>query len=109
MRPPSAGNLDQRVSIQTEVREPDGAGGYEVTWSTTATVWADVIPVSGREHVQADQLQGSAMYDVVIRNRAIAPAQRMLWGNIVLNIRHAPDPGARALYRTIRAEEGVAV
>tara|TARA_R100001244_G_scaffold130912_1_gene103490 strand:- start:310 stop:636 length:327 start_codon:yes stop_codon:yes gene_type:complete len=105
----SAGQLDQRVAIQTEARVSDGVGGYEVTWSTTATVWAMVKPVRGREQMEAQQLQASAMYRITIRNRAVSAAQRIVWRGLTLNIREAPDPGGRAMYREILAEEGVAV
>ncbi len=44
-----AGRLRQRVQIQQKVVTRDSFGGEAITWSTLATVWARVSPMSGRE------------------------------------------------------------
>lgn len=108
-----AGQMDQQLKFQSESRTADGGGGAAVTWADVATVWARVVPASGREMVQADQVQATALYDVTIHNRSdITPGMRALWvtnGNRALNVRDMPDPGPRAIFRTFRAEEGVAI
>lgn len=108
-KPISAGELTERITIQGETRTPDGYGGYTVEWTDVATVWARVVPLRGREQIEAQQLGASQMYRVTIRNRAVDPAQRIMWRGRVLNIREAPEVGSRALYKEILAEGGVAV
>ena len=44
----SAGDLDQRITIEKKSMARDGAGGATATWSTRATVWAKVEPMTGR-------------------------------------------------------------
>ncbi len=38
----AAVRLLRRLVLETPEREPDGAGGYSVTWRAMGTVWADV-------------------------------------------------------------------
>lgn len=109
-----SGDLDQRIRLEAETRTPDGGGGWTISWSEIATVWARVLPISAREALRAGQLEAAGMYRVTIRNRRdISPgaAMRIVWvtnGDMVLNIRQAADPGARAQVRELVAESGVA-
>lgn len=99
------GDLDQRIELQRLTRTSDGGGGYTEQWTTYATVWANVRPMSGRERYQAQQTQASANYRIAIRYRAdIDPADRIVWRGKVLNIRFIADAGPRDLYLTIDAE-----
>lgn len=100
-----AGDLDQRIELQRLTRMPDGGGGYSEEWTTYATPWASVRPMSGRERYHAQQTQASANYRVTIRYRAdVQDADRILWRGRVLNIRFRADAGPRDLYLTIDAE-----
>lgn len=75
------GALDHRVKLQTASRVTDSAGGWTVTWADTATVWASVEPVSGREPFVAQQLQGHVTHKVLIRYRSgITHDMRVLFG-----------------------------
>lgn len=101
----SAGQLDQKIELQRLTRAPDGGGGYTEQWTTYATPWASVRPMSGRERYHAQQTQASANYRIKLYNRAdIDPADRILWRGKVLNIRFPADAGPRDLYLTIDAE-----
>lgn len=56
-----AGRLDQQVAIQAFSETGRGAQGSRVgTWSTVATEWMEVAPVSGRELI-ALRAAGSEM------------------------------------------------
>lgn len=50
-----AGLLRHRVTIRTMQRTPDGMGGYTETPVDVATVHARVVPLDGREQLQAMQ------------------------------------------------------
>ena len=43
------GTLRHRVELQEPVENQDGYGEAERTYTTYATVWASVEPLSGRE------------------------------------------------------------
>ena len=102
------GELDQRVTIQSPTNMPDGRGGVVSGWEDVATVWAHVRPKSGRERSNADRVEASANYLIVIRWRAIDPSWRIVWNGIPFNIRFPADYGRRALYLELDAERGVA-
>lgn len=94
-RTKTVGALRHRVTIQALTRADDGFGGRDnEAWVDVATVWADVVPVSGREAARNGGVQANATFRVTIRWRAgVAPKQRLVWvtnGNKVLNIVSAP-------------------
>jgi SPP1 family predicted phage head-tail adaptor len=106
------GSLRERVTLQSETRNPDAAGGAVVSWSALAhapTVWARVEPLLGREALQAMQLKAPVSYRVTMRWRDdITAAMRLVWGARVLNIRSIINPDERRRYIEILCEEGVA-
>lgn len=102
------GELRERVTLQTKTRTRDAMGGYAETWADTATVWALVRPMSGRERAQAGQQQAAANYLVVMRYRSdVLAGQRLLWRDTPLNIRFIADRGPRAEFLELEAELGV--
>lgn len=106
------GEMTERVVIQSETRTADGQGGFTITWSDVATVWAKVESVSGREASAAGQVEWTQRYRIWIRKRSIDPAHRVKWstnGDVVLNIREIHDQGGRWQYLMIVAERGVAM
>ena len=87
------GRMKFRVEIQSRTGASDGMGGYEVSWATTATVWADIQPLSMNERTQADRLLGDATHKLIIRSRALAPTtQRILYGSRQFNIVSIVNP-----------------
>jgi SPP1 family predicted phage head-tail adaptor len=106
----NAGDLDQRVTIQTEARTSDGGGGYAVTWADGPTVWAKLTPASGREQLQAEKLESSTIYRVEIRRGpALKSADRIIWvtnGQRPLNVREILDAGGRSDSLVFLAEAG---
>ncbi|HYH39919.1 MAG TPA: phage head closure protein [Azospirillum sp.] len=104
------GDLDQRVTIQSETRADDGYGGSTLAWSTVATVWAQVWPVSGKERVQAQQIEAPAMYRCKIRRRGdVTAGMRVVWRSVAYNIRFVADAGPREPYMVLDLEAGVAL
>ncbi|MFV0294848.1 MAG: phage head closure protein, partial [Hyphomicrobiaceae bacterium] len=69
------------LALETPQRTPDGGGGGVVTWTTTATVWADIQPAHGRERVIGEQRSGEITHEITIRHRpGITPAMRFRLG-----------------------------
>jgi SPP1 family predicted phage head-tail adaptor len=66
----AAGKLDRRITLKAPVATQDAAGQSDLTWTDVATVWAQVLPLRGRELVtaQADVPQA----DLKIRIRWMA-------------------------------------
>lgn len=62
-----AGKLRHRIKITTPTESRGDTGEITYTWSTLATVWASVEPISGRELIQADQMQAEATVRIRLR------------------------------------------
>lgn len=106
------GQLDQRVTLQEATETSDGGGGSIQAWanfSTDATVWAEVYPMSGNENENGGSINASGMWRFVIRNRSdVTERDRILWDSEPYNIRRVARRGGREMYLTIEAERGVA-
>jgi head-tail adaptor len=106
--------LDQIVQIQEKVRTSIGGGNYTELWTDVGQPQsARVVPISGSERLQAQQLEGRAMYRVTIRRREdVTTANRLLWcprrgstNRIPMDIRFAGSPDDR--FVTMDVEVGV--
>lgn len=65
-----AGDLDQRITLQSRTVVPDAYGQDTITWTLIATVWAQVQAVRGREFFAAAQVQQEQTVKMRIRYRA---------------------------------------
>ena len=104
--------MDQRVTFQVPTLTSDGGGGNVAAWAdvpSTPTVWARVMPKSGREGMTEDRVSASTVYEITIRNRSdIDERMRIVWLGENYNIRSVLREGGRPLYLKIEAERGVA-
>lgn len=64
-----AGNLDRRITIEQPSTSRNGFGENEPTWSTLATVWAEVYPVKGSEEFAGQQVYAENTLGFRIRYR----------------------------------------
>lgn len=80
------GQLKTRLVVQQPVETPDDQGGVTRTWTTFATVWAQVTPLAARREVQADADGATQAYRIVLRS------------NLSLTLQHRFSDGAR-VYR----------
>lgn len=100
------GRMKFRLILQTRSGAADGMGGFDVSWSNTATLWADIMPLSMNERTQADKLLTDYTHKIVIRNRTITPTQmRFLYGSRLLNIVSAVNPDNSNSHLVIYARE----
>ena len=102
------GRMKFRVEIQSRTGVADGMGGQTVSFSTTATVWADIKPLSMIERTQADRLLGDATHELIMRNRALAPTtQRILYGARQFNIVSIVNPDLANSHLVVLVREEV--
>ncbi len=84
-----AGKLRHRIVIQQATEAQDGYGEPGLSWSTWATVYARVEPLSGREYFNspADQTLAEVTHRITIRYRdGITPTLRVVWKGQVFDI-----------------------
>ncbi len=92
----SIGDLRHKIQIQEPIRSEDGGGGGEIAWRYVAEVWAKIVPISGREDVNAEKRRGRISHMVTLRWRqGVRPTQRIVHGTRVLHIESVNDPGER--------------
>lgn len=102
-----AGDLRHRIILQRNAAVQDQTTGELVPlWIDVATVWAQIVPLSGREFIAAQATQAGVTARIVIRARDVDPAMRVVHGADIYNI-HAvlPDPVSGREYVTLMAEK----
>jgi SPP1 family predicted phage head-tail adaptor len=82
-----AGLLKTRVQIQQKSAVQDTVGQPTESWTTVATVWADVRNQRGLEVVKGDMQMSRLLASIRIRHRAgITAAMRVMQGTNIYNI-----------------------
>lgn len=89
-----SGKLRHFVEYQRSTVTRDSHGDQVKAWATVADGWADVLPLSGREFIQAAQVLSDV--NIEVRARAVpgltlTPADRIKYGSRVFDIRHVID------------------
>jgi SPP1 family predicted phage head-tail adaptor len=105
----TSSRLRQRLTLQDEVRAEDGAGGYTRSWQSIADLWAEIVPISGRERLFADQLQSEVTHKILLRYRGgVVAGQRLIFENRAFNILSVFNTDEENDTLEILALEGVA-
>lgn len=83
MQPFNPGRLQQKVSIQQRTAGVSAHGQALQQWADVATgLWAEILPIRGRELFAAGQEQGLADVRITLRWRAgVTSAMRILHGS----------------------------
>ena len=61
------GKMRYRITIQFPCGTVDDYGNSLDSWQDLTTVWADIVPVSGREYLTASQATSETTYKIYIR------------------------------------------
>lgn len=61
------GKMKNKIIIERQKRTDDGGGGSELKWEYGFSVFANVIPQSGRETFFADQIEHRITHKIIIR------------------------------------------
>lgn len=103
------GALKHRVVIQSLTETLDGQGNTVRAWTTFATVWASVEPLSAREFVASQSFQGNVDTRITIRYRAgVLPSMRVLYRGAIYNIQGVlADKDSGIEYLTLPCSTGV--
>ena len=108
-----AGDLRDRVTLQTRTIAQDAAGQPIDTWVTLFTGWAEIDSLTGRELMAAQAVQSSVTHEIHMRYRtefanpnAVAN-MRAVYGTRVFNIHAALDQNERRRMIVLLAEEGL--
>lgn len=61
------GGMRYRVELQRNFSKKDDEGFTQNIWQTEHTVWADIVPVSGREFLQSGTETAEVAFKIYIR------------------------------------------
>ena len=82
-----AGQLRHRVIIQSVSDAASAFGDISQSWSTLATVWGKVEPLSAQEAFSAQQTKTRVSHKVTMRYRSdVTTKNRLSYDSRVLNI-----------------------
>jgi len=105
--------LNRKLVLEQADRVPDGAGGYQETWSALGTHWADISARTGRERTGEAVGLSVMRYRIVVRaaphgapSRPL-PGQRLRDGTRVVSISAVSESDDGGRYLTCFAEEEV--
>ena len=101
-----AGLLNKRITIQQQTKVSDSMGGFTITWSDVATVWAAIWPVSANEQTQAQSTAMVISHRIRIRYRSVIRASwRVQFDNRYFNIVSIVNPNEANEYLDLMVKE----
>lgn len=91
-----AGKRDRRVTIQTATVTQDAHGGQVKSWGNLATVYAEVVPLRGRELIAAAQFMPEAQVKFRMLYRTdFDESARLVHDGVNYEIVHIAEIGRR--------------
>lgn len=107
-------HLNRKLVLETQSRVSDDAGGFTVVWTELGTLWAQVVPGSGREVAAHNLPRSRVPMRVVVRSAPVGssarpvPGQRLRDGGRLFEITAVTEVDRFARYLTCHVEEEVA-
>lgn len=108
-----AGALRHSVLVEQRSSTTDALGGQVNTWSTLATLQAEVRPLQGRELLSAQTIATEITHKITFRYDAIfadprtAAAYRISYGTRQFNVHGVLNEGERDRAVIVYASEGI--
>ena len=105
-------NLTRKLELQESVATPDGAGGFDVQWTTLGELWADMRASRGRESLVGARASSSVVWRIFVRAAPFGapsrptPNQRFVEGSRIFTILSVAEVTGHELYLECWAEEG---
>lgn len=82
-----AGELRQRITIQSKTVVQNSFGEEDITWTDLATVWAAVEPLRGREFLDGRMITAEITTRIRIRKMdGISPEMRVVFGSKIYDV-----------------------
>lgn len=109
MKCKGAGELRNRVTIQSVAKTADGGGGYADVWSDVYSAWAAIKPVNGLERIQAMQMETPVTHHIMMRyDSRLTTAHRIKFGSRYFNVNQVINVAERGEWLDVVAIEGTA-
>jgi len=103
-----AGDLRHRITLEYPKRTPDSYSSEDIVWTTSATVWAAVWPVSAREVIDNMKSEMEVTHRFRIRYRSnVTGEMRIKFKLKYYNIVEVINKDERNIYLDILATDRV--
>lgn len=102
------GDLRMRATLETKIQTSDDGGGFAESWTTLASVWCELRPLSGAEALTGGQMAALKRLRLRIRFRDdVTEELRLVVGARVLGIDRVEDPDGRRRWLDLDCTENV--
>lgn len=68
--------LNRPLTLESVVRVPDGSGGFSESWAVLGTLWAEVVPGTGRDVAGEEAFFATVSYRITVRAAPQGSASR---------------------------------
>ena len=100
-----SGLMDEKATIETPTESTNAIGEPTFTWSTFATRWIALQPLSGNEQLSAMANEGSVTHRVRMRyTDGLKPKMRIVAGSRTFEIMSALERGRREEHELMVSE-----
>lgn len=100
------GRFRERLSLEAELRSPDGCGGHQVEWQPICHVWAAIRPISAAAAERAGNRVPQTAHEIILRaNDAVRASRRLVKDQRIFEIEAVFDPDESGRYMVCRAIE----
>lgn len=100
-----SGLMDQKATIETPTEGTNSIGEPTLTWSTFATRWIALLPLSGAERVASLQNEGTVTHRVRMRYTAgLKPKMRLVSEGRTFEIDSVVERGRREEHELLVTE-----
>lgn len=100
-----SGIMDTLATVQTPTESANSIGEPELAWSTFATRWIAILPLSGNEQISAMANEGSVTHRVRMRfTPGLKPKMRLQAGGRQFEIMAVIERGRREEHELMVSE-----
>ena len=102
----NVGLFKHRLQLQEGSETKDEYGGVTYTWTTKRECWGQIIPLDGKEFIEAMKLNSKLTHRVYIRKyNDVKPSWRIKYGSRYFDIKYVFDMKEKGKYTTMLCEE----
>jgi head-tail adaptor len=104
-------SLSRQLTLEAPQMVADGAGGFSLVWTSLGTLWAEVLPGTGREAAGVETSIASVTYRITLRGAPVGstarpkPEQRLREGARIFTILAVSERDSAGHYLTCLTKE----
>lgn len=105
MRPPSAGELKQRLQIRLVTEVPDDNFSTRPEYHDQLTVWGKLMPVTGGIYMAGVQIEEKVTHKCLIRWRQLTGDHQMVHKGTVYRVKRCEPLNGETVWALVELEQ----